>query len=374
VEVVARVSTATETAVLVVVIGARLLVPLALPRYPLPAIVAALAIDAADQTLFDAFTGRELARYQTYDKALDIYYLAIAYVSVLRNWTNGVAVEVARFLWYLRLVGVTVFEVTEQRLVLMVFANTFEYFFIAYEIIRCRWDPRRLARRAWLIVAGVLWIGVKLPQEWWVHVAQRDVTDTLAAHPSVGRWVLAGAGMVLVLAVALWKWAPGDWSLRFDVDRPLPHEAVWRSASYPGSRDPGPPLRWPVIEKTVMIALVAIIFGQLLQLASSNLQIFLGTGAVVVVNVIVSPLVIRRRRHWRVIAREFVILGVLNTVLISLYASVVADDGINRAAAFFFGALFTLLITFYDRYRRLRLDWMHGDTPADGPAPVATDR
>lgn len=366
------VSGMVETAVLVVVIGARLLVPLALPRFPLPAIVAALAIDAADQTLFEVFTGRELTRYQTYDKALDIYYLAIAYVSVLRNWTSGVAVEIARFLWYLRLVGVAVFEVTEQRVVLLVFANTFEYFFIAYEVIRCRWDPRRLARRAWLWLMAVLWIGVKIPQEWWVHVAQRDLTDTLAAHPELARWLAVIVATVTLLSVAVWRFAPGDWSLRFDVDRPLPSEAVWRSASYPGRQDMGPPLRWPVVEKTVLIALVAIVFGQLLQLNSSNVQIFLGTAAVVVLNAVVSPLVVRRRRSWRVVTREFIILGLLNTGIMTLYASVVADNRINRAAAFFFGGLFTLLITLYDRFRRLRLEWMVGDASADGPAPVTS--
>jgi hypothetical protein len=254
--------------------------------------------------------------------------------------------------------------------VLFLFANTFEYFFIAYEVIRCRWDPRRLARRGWLWLMGVLWIGVKMPQEWWVHVAQRDLTDTLSAHPTVARWLAVSTAGVTMVALAVWRFAPGDWSMRFDVDRPLPPDAVGRSADHPGGRDVGPPLRWPMVEKTVLIALVAIVFGQLLQLRSSNVQIFLGTAGVVVVNAVMSPLVVRRRRSWRVVAREFVILGALNTTLISVYAGVVADNRINRAAAFFFGGLFTLLITLYDRFRRLRLDWMVGDTSADGPAPV----
>jgi hypothetical protein len=367
------VSQTIETMVLVVVIGARLVVPLALPRYPLPAIVAALAIDAADQTLFDVFTGRELARYQTYDKALDIYYLAIAYVSVLRNWTNGYAVDIARMLWYLRLIGVAAFEVTEQRVLLVVFANTFEYFFITYEVIRCRWDPRRLGRRAWWKVAAVLWIGVKVPQEWWVHVAQRDLTDTLAQHPGPARWLVAGSLALLVVGAVALRFAPGDWSLRFDVDRPLPADAVARSHSRPGSIDPGPRFRWPMMEKTLLIALVAIVFGQLLQINSSNLQIFAGTAAVVVANTVISPLVVRRHPSWKVVAREFALLGAVNTTLITIYASATDDGGINRGAAFFFGGLFTLLITLYDRFRRLRLDWMAHDTPADGPAPVSGD-
>ena len=92
--------------VIVAVILSRLLVPLLIIRFPLPAIVACLIIDAVDQTVFTAVApDADLSGYQTYDKALDIYYLVIAYISTLRNWTNRFALEVARFLIYYRLVG-----------------------------------------------------------------------------------------------------------------------------------------------------------------------------------------------------------------------------------------------------------------------------
>ena len=77
------------TAIVVLVIAARFVVPLAIPKFPLPAIVAAMVLDAADQSIFSAF-GAELANYQSYDKALDVFYLTIAYISTIRNWTDGV--------------------------------------------------------------------------------------------------------------------------------------------------------------------------------------------------------------------------------------------------------------------------------------------
>ena len=78
------------------VVLSRLLVPLLIIRFPLPAIIACLIIDAVDQTVFTAIApGADLTGYQTYDKALDIYYLVIAYISTLRNWTNRFAVSVA---------------------------------------------------------------------------------------------------------------------------------------------------------------------------------------------------------------------------------------------------------------------------------------
>ena len=128
--------------VFVAVVGARFLVPLLIPRFPLPAIVAALVLDGVDQTIFQSF-GYDPPGYQGYDKAMDVYYLAIAYLSTLRNWTSEPAVGVARFLYFYRLVGVVAFELTDWRPLLLIFPNTFEYFFIAYEIVRLRWNPTR---------------------------------------------------------------------------------------------------------------------------------------------------------------------------------------------------------------------------------------
>ena len=47
--------TTTATLVFLAVVGARFLVPLLIPRYPLPAIVAALILDGVDQTIFQSF-------------------------------------------------------------------------------------------------------------------------------------------------------------------------------------------------------------------------------------------------------------------------------------------------------------------------------
>ena len=47
------------------VILARLLVPFAIPRFPLPAIVAALLLDGIDQTVFELAGVADLSGYQT---------------------------------------------------------------------------------------------------------------------------------------------------------------------------------------------------------------------------------------------------------------------------------------------------------------------
>src|SRR4051812_32413314 len=102
------------------VVLARFLLPLLIPRYPLPAIVACLLLDGVDQTIFQTF-GFDPPNYQSYDKAMDVFYLAVAYLASLRNWTNHGAVKISRFLFFYRQVGVVAFELSGARFLLMVF-------------------------------------------------------------------------------------------------------------------------------------------------------------------------------------------------------------------------------------------------------------
>ena len=119
---------------------------------------------------------------------MDVYYLAIAYLATMRNWQNLPATGSAGSSTSTDWSAWCVFELTQVRALLLVFPNTFEYFFIAYEAIRIRWSPVAADLRRWSCVAGVIWIFIKLPQEYWIHVAQLDFTDTLASTRGPGRY------------------------------------------------------------------------------------------------------------------------------------------------------------------------------------------
>jgi hypothetical protein len=80
-------------------VGARVLVPLGVFRFPLPAMLAALVIDGLDQAVFQTITSLPLEGYQSYDKALDVYYLSMAYLAMHRNWVSRPAFDVGRFLY-----------------------------------------------------------------------------------------------------------------------------------------------------------------------------------------------------------------------------------------------------------------------------------
>src|SRR3954452_7984737 len=89
-----------EWGVIVAIVLARLFVPLLIPRVPL-LIIVALVLDAVDGSLLDAFTNVDVGPdgpYQSFDKALDIYYLSIAYLTMLRNWTSVPAFRIGQFL------------------------------------------------------------------------------------------------------------------------------------------------------------------------------------------------------------------------------------------------------------------------------------
>ena len=358
----------SDLVILFAILATRFVVPLFIPRFPLPAILIALVVDAADQSILQKATDLNLDGYQSYDKALDIYYLTVAYVSVYRNWTNGYAVEVARFLWYYRLVGVLLFEITAERWLLLVFANTFEYFFIAYEVVRTCWDPRRLSRRAVIGMAAAIWIFVKLPQEWWIHIAQNDFTDfmkeTVFGVEPTSSWADAFSNRPLVLVAIIavivgivvaafllrGRLPRRDWPFGVDVDRPTPFVEIAG-----GGERHLPSMQWPTLEKLALIGLVGGIFSCVLDVDAEAWQIVGATVLLVLANAGISGALERRGHAWNSIAVEFAALAVLNIALLLTYAALVSDNGINRALAVFFGLLLTMIIALFDRFRGERI-------------------
>jgi len=337
-----------DTTIVLLVVGLRLLVPLGIFRWPLPAMIACLVIDGIDQTIFQQFTSIDLTNYQSYDKALDIYYLSLAYISTFRNWSSRDAFRVGRFLWYYRLVGVTLFELSNDvRALLLIFPNTFEYYFDYYEAVRSRWDPRRLSRRFWVMGAAAIWIFVKLPQEWWIHIGQIDTTDLIRDKPWVG--VLMAVGIAAILAV-FWFYVrprldPADHEFRLAAD-PLP-------AGVPTAqeRSSDPVFATPLLEKIVLVGLISVIFAQFLPgLETTTLALVLSLTVLIVVNALLAHAVARTGRALESVLAQFAVLAVVNIGLVGLGAAVLGAD-ISFWPALFFVLLLTLIVTTYDRYR-----------------------
>ena len=360
----------SDQMIFLLVVGFRLGIPLLIFRFPLPAIVASLVLDAADQTIFQNNTNLDLTNYQGYDKALDVYYLAIAYLSTFRNWTDPFAARTAQFLWYYRLLGVMLFELTQARALLIIFPNTFEYFFIAYEVVRLAWNPARLGRRQVIGMAAFIWIFIKLPQEWWLHIAQLDFTDFMKEDVFgvtvetswgdaigenlwfVGLMAVVVIGIVIGVRAALKAAPPRDWSPSFDVDAHPQSTRIGTESSIPAL------FSWDLLEKVVLLSMLTIIFVQVLPgNESTPLQITFAVAFMVVVSAGASQWLAGRGHTWASILTEFVGMVFINIGIAIGYIWLLGrtDEEPNRAAILFFVLLLTLVITLFDRYRPIRV-------------------
>ena len=287
---------------------------------------------------------------------MDVFYLSIAYLSTLRNWESMPAFRIGWFLYFYRLVGALVFELTHARWVLLVFPNVFEYFFIAYETVRSRWQPVHLLVGWWLSAAALIWVVVKLPQEYWLHVAQLDVTDEIGAAPLDPRPAHRGAARPrpglpearASPAVAAGLVLDASGPRRFPRRSTSPRSRRRGGCASTRSSPPAPSRR------SCSLGLVSVIFSQMLPgLHRVDHDVFIGVAAVVVINSGITLAAARRRWTIRSTALAFAARLAMNIVLV-----LIADPLLGRHNArldgydtLFFLTLISLITTLHDRWR-----------------------
>jgi hypothetical protein len=159
-----------EVAVFVLIAVVRLGVPIAIFRWPFWAALACIAADGFDSIIQDALGIHPLeGHYHNFDKAYDIYYLAIEAVIAYR-WLDPWARITALVLFGLRLLAVGLFELTNERwLFFAVGPNVFEnfYLFVAGMLTI---DAAYRIRSAPQLVAILLFVGLpKVFQEYVMH-------------------------------------------------------------------------------------------------------------------------------------------------------------------------------------------------------------
>jgi hypothetical protein len=386
----------TEWIVVVLVVGGRLILPLFIPYFPVPALLACLILDSVDQSIFQQFPAIPLDGYQSYDKALDVYYLSVAYLSTLRNWTNQGAFRMSQFLYYYRMIGVIGFELTQVRAVLFIFPNTFEYFFLFVELVRLGWNTSRMGKWTVILAAAGIWIFIKLPQEWWIHIAQLDMTDfikeSLFGVDATDSWATAVANRPWVLIAAIAFFAVLAAIVYWIITRKAPkfdHKAHIAADPLPPELRGAEPYRkakarifgWALREKVALTAIICVIFGLMLTGGTANpLRIVVGVAIFTVINAAVSHWMARRGRSWRLLAGELATMLVVNLVIVLVLEALDRWLGVRSARTpfgmtLFFSYLLTLVIVLYDRYRTVykarrlyRRDEKAAAAAASGPA------
>lgn len=153
------------------VILLRILVPLLIFKKPLTGALLAFGLDVLDHDSVIQLEHAGIVAYQPLDKLLDLYYFSIEALVAHRMWKNILAVRVSTFLYFFRLIGIVLFEITGIRFILILMPNLFEYFFIFYEVYRKFRNPKYLAANHIALVLFLLLL-IKIPQEYTIHYAQ----------------------------------------------------------------------------------------------------------------------------------------------------------------------------------------------------------
>jgi hypothetical protein len=170
--------------------------------WPFPGAIIAMLTDLSDLFLMDLLHLGGVHNYQSFDKWLDQVYM-VTFLIVAMRW-RPVPRNIAIAMYAYRLVGFVVFEVTDQRDLLIAFPNVFEFWFVFVSGIQYfhleaptsvglapRRDrffglfPFRYERRQLVIVISVL-LAAKLAQEYVLHVAR--LLDSFTAVEAV-QWI-----------------------------------------------------------------------------------------------------------------------------------------------------------------------------------------
>ena len=195
---------------------------------------------------------------------------------------------------------------------------------------------------------------VKLPQEWWIHVAQLDFTEFLDNNAWAGPTIVA---VLLAAAGAFWVWGrprllPPDHSWRIAAD-PLPEAMGTGAEQSRAYADSGAVWSIATLEKVVLLGLLSVVFAQTLPgVQASNLQLFVGVAAVVVVNAAVTLAVAKRSWSLESTALAFLARTVANVALVAIAAWLLPRGAgeISVAPTLFFLTLISLVTTLHDRW------------------------
>ena len=165
-----------------IVIAVRLVLPLIILRYWLVGGIIAMLIDAGDVILIDLLgLGGFGNHYAETDKLLDSYYYVLELVVALR-WANPWMRIPTALLFVHRLIGAVIFEFTGAHVVLFIFPNLFENWWL-YCVVVMKWFPSIIpgSWKSTLIPLALLLIP-KMAQEYLLHYAEAHPWDWTKHH------------------------------------------------------------------------------------------------------------------------------------------------------------------------------------------------
>ena len=201
----------------------------------------------------------------------------------------------------------------------------------------------------------MIWIFVKLPQEYWIHIAQLDLTDILAENAWAPPLLVT---LLLALAAVFWFLVrprlPAGGLAAAAGGRPAAGGDGHRRRAVRVARQGARLRSWATAEKVVLVGLITVIYGHILPgVEATTLELFVGIAVVVVVNAVFTLAL--ARRSW---STPSMTLAFLARLLVNIALVVVEDwllnrgDGdLNVGNTVFFMSMISLITTMHDRYR-----------------------
>jgi hypothetical protein len=227
---------------------------------------------------------------------------------------------------------------------------------------------------------------IKLPQEYWIHIAKLDFTnfvkgtvlgleptgfDSVSGHDvydqswgtAIGNRPLV-ALLVVVLVVAalvgirtLMRRLPArDWKRTFDADVQGRHLG-WEPPAKVS--EPLAVFGWPFFEKAALTSMVAMIFANILPgVTAGALQIAIGTTITFAVSTLLSEWLAKREVSWRSTGVQLAFMIAANFAIVVVFWVLAGADEreLRLGITLFFVTLLTLIVVLFDRFRDVGLD------------------
>src|SRR3989304_5373079 len=167
---------------MIVIAAVRLLGALPVLRWPFFGGLLALLVDQSDLFMMNLLPLGGVRGYQSFDKYLDQAYL-LAFLAVAMR-CPATPRNIALGLYAFRLLGFLVFELTDERAVLLFFPNLFEFWFLLVAGLQRFRIEDRLSQPAFRsLVAGL--VALKLFQEHAIHYPRRPKTEGTLPVPGL---------------------------------------------------------------------------------------------------------------------------------------------------------------------------------------------
>ena len=150
-----------------IVVTIRSLSALPVLRWAFIGAVIAIVVDLSDLFIIGNLHLDGVRNYQNLDKILDLAYM-ITFLFVVSKWSPGWEKRIGIVLFAYRMVGLLIFELTSYRIILFIFPNVFEtwFLFVTGKKLFSRHSFTSLkSALAWLQLAII----IKLIQEYILH-------------------------------------------------------------------------------------------------------------------------------------------------------------------------------------------------------------